>query len=185
MPLGAPPCGFVDNEALTTIPQGQQLHQKRSIDVSPQSVILTCQRHYWLSIHPADGRLPGRPALDPLAIAPVLPHVMLIDVEGRPPRFRYRLIGTRMVYALGDDFTGQRLDEAHRKPGSPPPQFPSYVSVAVSGQPEWRRGPPHFASYIDRCKELERIFLPLAANGRTVDMVLTTSLFFDPSGREI
>jgi hypothetical protein len=140
---------------------------------------------YWHSIHPGDGRLPGRAALDPLAIAPILPHVMLIDVDGRPPRFRYRLIGTRMVDALGGDFTGQWLDEAHLKPGSPAPQFPSYIAVAVTGQPEWRRGPPHFASYIDRCKELERLFLPLAADGRTVDMILTTTLFFDPAGREI
>lgn len=140
---------------------------------------------YWRSIHPADGRLPARAAFDPLAVVSILPHVMLIDVEGRPPRFRYRLIGTRMVDALGSDFTGQWLDEVHRKPGGGTPQFPSYTAVALSGEPEWRRGPPHFASYIDRCKELERIFLPLAADGRTVDMILTTSVFFDPDGQEI
>jgi len=140
---------------------------------------------YWLSIRPVDGGLPGRAAFDPLRIVPILPHVMLLDVEGRPPRFRYRLIGTRMVDALGSDLTGKWLHQAHAKPEAPAPQFPSYTAVAVNGGPEWRRGAPHFASYIDRCKELERIFLPLAADGGTVDMILTASLFFDAEGREI
>jgi hypothetical protein len=66
-----------------------------------------------------------------------------------------------------------------------PPQFPAYLYVSLNGRPEWRRGAPHFFSYIDRCKELERVFLPLAADGRTTDMILTTSVFFDAAGREI
>lgn len=67
---------------------------------------------YWRSIHPGPGKLPGRAAFEPLAIVSLLPHIMLIDVVGQPPRFRYRLIGTRMVDALAGDFTGQWLDEA-------------------------------------------------------------------------
>lgn len=140
---------------------------------------------YWRSIHPGPDRLPARAAFEPLAIAPLLPHVMLIDVAGRPPRFRYRLIGTRMVDALGGDFTGQWLDEVHRRPDGTPPLFPSYLRVATEGLHDWRRGTPHFAGYLDRCAELERVFLPLAADGQNVDIIVAINVFFDAAGEEI
>ncbi len=140
---------------------------------------------YWRSIHPGPGQLPGRAAFDPLAIHQLLPHVMLLDVVGAPSRFRYRLIGTRMVDALGADLTGRWLDEAHRHPDGTLPTFPSYVRVATQGLYDWRRGTPHFAGYLDRCAELERVFLPLAADGRTVDIILAINVFFDAAGEEI
>src|SRR5262245_41246659 len=80
---------------------------------------------YWRSIWPDSTALPGRGAFDPLAVAALLPHLILIDVIGRPPRFRYRLIGTRMVDALNGDLTGSWLDEAHARPGGGVPVFPS------------------------------------------------------------
>ena len=140
---------------------------------------------YWLSLHPASGRLPGRAAFEPLAIPALLPHLTLIDVVGHPPRFRYRLIGTRMVDAFNGDFTGQWLDEVHRRPDGRSPVFPSYNAVAVERRADWRRGPPHFASFIDRCTELERVFVPLAADGETVDIIITINAFFDATGSEI
>lgn len=140
---------------------------------------------YWRSIHPGPGRLPGRAAVDPMAIPQLLPYIMLLDVVGQPPRFRYRLIGTRMVDALGTDFTGRWLDEAHVRPDGSLPVFPSYVRVATQGLHDWRRGAPHFAGYLDRCTELERIFLPLATDGKTVDMILAINVFFDVVGAEI
>lgn len=140
---------------------------------------------YWHSIRPDSASLPGRAHFEPLAIPALLPRLILLDVVGRPARFRYRLIGTRMVDALADDFTGRWLDEAHAKPGGDTPVFPSYEQVVRDGRFDWRRGAPHFAGYIDRCTELERIFLPLAADGRTVDMILVTYAFFDATGKEI
>jgi len=140
---------------------------------------------YWRSIHPDSGALPGRAAFDPLAVPSLLPHLILIDVVGRPPRFRYRLIGTRMVDALQGDHTGRWLDEAHDRPGTGVPVFPSYEQVVREARPDWRRGAPHFAGYVDRCTELERIFLPLAADGRHVDMILAIYAFYDAGGAEL
>ncbi|HEX9462174.1 MAG TPA: PAS domain-containing protein [Alphaproteobacteria bacterium] len=140
---------------------------------------------YWTKIHPAAGKLPGRAHFDPMRVAHLLPHVMLLDVEGRPPRFRYRLIGTRMVDSLGADLTGKWLDQVHARDGTSSPQFPSYSKVAVEALPEWRRGKPHFSSYIDKCTEMERVFMPLAANGTDVDMILTIAVFFDRAGHEL
>lgn len=139
---------------------------------------------HWLSIHPGGGKLPGRREFDPMAVAPLLPHIMLLEVVGRPPRFRYRVIGTRMVDALGGDLTGQWLDEVHAR-GSRKPKFPAYEKVVEVREPQWRRGPPHFASYIDKCTGMERVFLPLASNGADVDMILTVAVFFDREGHEL
>ncbi len=139
---------------------------------------------YWTKMHRAGRDLPARADFDPMRVAHLLPHVMLLDVEGCPPRFRYRLIGTRMVDSLGADLTGRWLDQAHAKGGTAP-QFPSYARVAVEGVPEWRRGKPHFSSYIDKCTEMERVFLPLATNGKDVDMILTIAVFFDRARNEL
>jgi hypothetical protein len=139
---------------------------------------------HWLSIHPGGGKLPGRRDFDPMAVPQLLPHIMLLEVEGRPPRFRYRVIGTRMVDALGKDLTGQWLDEAHSQAGRKP-EFPGYELVVRNREPQWRRGAPHFASYIDKCTGMERVFLPLASNGVDVDMILIIAMFFDRDGHEL
>ena len=60
-----------------------------------------------------------------------------------------------------------------------------FRSVAAEGLYDWRRGAPHFAGYLDRCIELERVFLPLAADGRNVDIILVLNVFFDAVGEEL
>ena len=140
---------------------------------------------YWQSLRAARGALPGRAAFDPLAIPSLLPHLTLIDVVGRPPRYRYRLIGTRMVDAFNGDFTGRWLDDVHARPDGTAPVFPSYDAVVAEGRHDWRRGAPHFAGFIDRCVELERVFVPLASDGKTVDIIVTITAFFDAAGVEI
>src|SRR5258708_5614704 len=56
---------------------------------------------YWLSIAPA-GQLPGRQHFDPLEIAPIMPHVWMLDVirEDGLTRYRYRLVGPAEVMTL-------------------------------------------------------------------------------------
>src|SRR4051812_22620200 len=67
---------------------------------------------YWRSKAPP-GRLPGRQHIDPLDIPHLLPGVALFDVlrNGTGLRFRWRLIGTALVDAIGDDYTGRFVDE--------------------------------------------------------------------------
>lgn len=49
-------------------------------------------------------------------------------------------------------------------------------------QYDWRRGPPgvHHATYVNT---LERVVLPLATDGRTVDMLLGMTVFYWNDGR--
>lgn len=73
---------------------------------------------YWLDL--ARDGLPSRDAINPAAMLPLLPYVMLIDIEGRAGethandtdfRVRYRLVGTAVAKFSGRDFTNAYLDE--------------------------------------------------------------------------
>jgi hypothetical protein len=60
-----------------------------------------------------DGRLPTRAMIDPGAMLPLLPYIMLIDLVDAAAGFRvrYRLVGTAVAKFSGLDFTGSFLDE--------------------------------------------------------------------------
>ena len=64
---------------------------------------------YWLA--KANGKVPSRSEIDPVDVRELLPNLMMIDIVGEPPRFRYRLVGTRVVQYTGFDFTGRCMDE--------------------------------------------------------------------------
>ena len=78
--------------------------------LAPQHDVLRRLLAYWLGKR-GPRRAPARADIDPLEIASLLPHVMLIDVEHAPLRFRYSLVGTEVVRNLGADMTGRYLDE--------------------------------------------------------------------------
>jgi hypothetical protein len=134
---------------------------------------------YWKSIHPKDGGLPGRRHMDPVDIPQLLPNVWLIDVQHNPYRFRFRLEGTQVVAYAGEDNTGKWFDECL-------PDFNPRVMIDIveTHQPSWARGLSRMRPEKDYY-ELERIRLPLAADGKTVDMILCVTIFFDKTGREI
>jgi len=67
---------------------------------------------YWRSKAGAQGSVPRRSDIDPTELPDLLPNLMLVDVERNPLRFRYRLVGTRIVDFAYHDFTGMYLDEA-------------------------------------------------------------------------
>jgi hypothetical protein len=64
---------------------------------------------YWQAR--ANGKVPSRSDIDPVDVRELLPNLMMIDVVDDPARFRYRLVGTRVVQYTGFDFTGRCLDE--------------------------------------------------------------------------
>ena len=136
---------------------------------------------YWRSIHPESG-LPGRQHFDPVDVPPkLLPSIRLLDVVGDPPRFRIRLMGTKMVAAIGRDHTGRWLDEV----------FAGFEkssaclgldTVVRTGQLNWRRGHPALL-YGKEFMTIERIYLPFARDGRTVDMILSYVMLGDSDGK--
>jgi hypothetical protein len=130
------------------------------------------RRHYdyWRRIHPPSGDLPGRRDIDPGAIVELVPWGWIVDVAREPLRFRYRLVGTEQVHAMELDVTGAFLDEAHpRFVGSA--SYPQYVAAAERAEIGYLRGPPIFHLSKDYVS-IERLPLPLARDGHTVDMLL-------------
>jgi hypothetical protein len=123
---------------------------------------------YWLAKAPA-GLLPGRQHIDPIELRSILPNVILIDVERdqAEPRFRIRLVGTGVTEATGRDLTGRYVEPANQN---------GNVSVVqrLIGLVETQQ--PYYALDKVTVPErqhlvLHRLAMPLARDGKTVDMI--------------
>jgi hypothetical protein len=55
-------------------------------------------------------RMPARADIDPVELKPILPIVILAQIEPQPFRVFYRLVGTRAVENGRFDYTGHYLD---------------------------------------------------------------------------
>ena len=130
---------------------------------------------YWLSIRPADAPLPGRRHLDPLDIPELLPNIWMVDVVRDPLRFRFRLIGTEIVKFAGRDLTGSWLHEVvEGYEGSEAFRF--HQRAVETGRPGYRRGGLLFDPS-NTGLTAERLYLPLAQDGRTVDILLIMTMY--------
>jgi hypothetical protein len=126
---------------------------------------------YWRSKQ-AEGTLPARSAIHPAEFPKLLPRIYLVDVvraDAPPLQFRYRLCGSEHFLINGKEITGLELAEAMA------PQYVDairavYSYVAESGQPHVARS---FAAIEGRQHVVyDRLLLPLANDGRTVNMML-------------
>ncbi|HZT51874.1 MAG TPA: PAS domain-containing protein [Stellaceae bacterium] len=130
---------------------------------------------YWRSIRPAGARMPGRQHFDPAALPRLLPTMRLYDVFRDPWRFRYRLVGTELVRIVGRDMTGDWFDPG--EPGSRARHsFENLVFVASGGGLSYHRGYSVFSAADRDYMTSERIMLPLARDGATVDMILALTV---------
>ena len=94
---------------------------------------------------------------------------------GRRRGSRSGWIGTQFTERLGRDPTGRYLDELFE--GFDGSRFhTALLAVVEKKQPMWRRGPLQWFC-TEQYSSVERIHLPLARDGETVDMVLTISVY--------
>ena len=128
----------------------------------------------YLKIHP-DSQLPARADFDPFEIPACMPHLALVDVERNPYRFRYRVMGTSITFNIEQEGTGKYLDELI--PGVET-QFPHLdrIQVVETGLPVYRIGEGS-VSFRSDFADLERVHLPLATDGETVDMILSMYIY--------
>lgn len=136
---------------------------------------------YWRSIRPRAGALPGRQHFDPVAVPELLPGMWLLDVARDPFRLRYRLCGTGVVEAIGHEVTGLWFDEAHPDAAADARFLERYRKVVEHGEPNWRKGPPRLWTHRDFAL-VENLLLPLARDGRGVDMLCAYSVLYRPDG---
>lgn len=134
---------------------------------------------YWRSIHPAPDRLPGRQHVEPTLLSDVLRWIWLVDVQRAPMRFRYRLVGTGHREVIGKDLTGRWIDEAF--PDFPRMQgYADFLAVA-GGEPSYCRRRPEFPVG-EKYVSMERLLLPLARDGVSVEMMLGVTLYTRADG---
>jgi hypothetical protein len=119
--------------------------------------------------------MPRRADIDPGEIPKLLPDVMLVEVLPSG-RYRYRLIGTGNTAAQGINATGRYLDEV-----LPGPEYRDHVIGLYNECVQMRRPVYSESLFISPQRIAERhtkvIFLPLAKDGETVDMVLVMQIF--------
>ncbi len=133
---------------------------------------------YWRSIRPAPDRLPGRQHFQPTDIPHLLQWIWLVDVLRTPLRFKYRLVGTVHVDAAGSNPTGRWYDEVHPR-FRQSTAYPHFVAAAERAQVAFYRGPPVYVIDL-QFKTIERLILPMAQDGGTVDMLLGITVL-DPN----
>lgn len=131
---------------------------------------------YWLKIHPATG-LPGRQHFDPLDVPKLLGHIWLVDVDHAPLRFRYRLVGSKLVEAGSPARAGARVEDCVTDEEDRKRVTGLFARTVTTRTPSWRKGPPtiHHSRYIS---SLEVVILPLARDGVTVDNLLNATVFY-------
>ncbi len=122
---------------------------------------------YWDSLR--DGReMPMRTDIDPEAITPILPFVLLVDVLEDPLDFRFRLAGTDVVDRYGQELTGHRLSEIDVD-GQYEAIFAEYRLTVDRRKPElftesFCRDDGRYVSYA-------RLLCPLSKDGWRIDML--------------
>jgi len=121
------------------------------------------------------GRLPARADIDPLELKSLLGNINLIEVvrdADGSRRFRYRLFGTEFVFYHGGDLTGQWVDQigntVYRQQ-----LVGLYEHVVATGAT-----PMLSYDYIldSRRHRFQAVILPLASDGREIDMILSSGL---------
>jgi hypothetical protein len=138
---------------------------------------------YWQARRPAPNRLPARADIDPSEIPHLLGAVWMTDVvrTERSVRFRERLVGTAMVELYGFETTGRWFEEIYEGRHLAR-QLATYRAIAAGGRPHLSRlGVPR------RDREFliyDRLILPLAADGRTPDILLGIHAYAPEQGED-
>lgn len=128
----------------------------------------------WVAIHPGTC-LPGRQHFDPINVPRLLKNIVLTEVERDPYRFKVRVLGTVVADIFGRDFTGKYMDEVFQEHGASL-SHKLRVEAVETGLPCLRpTGPGTFTGL--NIAPLEGVHLPLAADGVTVDHLLSIFVY--------
>jgi len=134
---------------------------------------------YWRGLA-APGRLPSYRAVDPAALARLLPYLVSIEVLAEPLDFRFRLMGEHVAMHNGRNVAGLCL--GHLMAESRPSEatfyrrlFGYFQAVAESDKPLGARFDFHGSAGIPR--SVEMVAMPLAGRGGEVERLLAAMVF--------
>jgi len=140
----------------------------RTLNLKP--VVLVELLEIWRSQRGTDV-MPQWSVFDPLDIpAATLPHLYLIDVlETKPPRLRWRLLGTHTTEMLGRDNTGKYFDELYPPEDARDMAAPVFL-IQEERVPLRLTGQSLFAG--KDWIHYECLYLPYAGNTQSVAMIV-------------
>jgi hypothetical protein len=122
--------------------------------------------------------MPRRADIDPTAMPRrLLPNLLLTDVVDRGARFRFRLVGTEAVNAIGSDLTGRYVDEVNQSAAYRDYITALYRRVVAERACVFSMSQYPRANDPDGSHAAQRLMCPLSGDGATVDMVFTCQVF--------
>jgi hypothetical protein len=118
---------------------------------------------------------PARGDFYPHDFAFALGNLSLVDVLREPLRFRVRLQGSNSAARLGWDITGRFFDDI------PDPEYRALTSETYERIVEDQRPRREVRAIVldNRPHRYEIVWLPLAADGATIDMIMACVAFFE------
>jgi hypothetical protein len=119
--------------------------------------------------------MPVRRDLDPADIKELLPHVVIVAVDGS--RFLFRLVGTDVVNRMGGNDTGRHLDETPATAG-----FRDFAARVFETVRDRRAAVLSETRYEADGGErgVWRLSLPFSDDGADVSHIISLELFFWP-----
>jgi hypothetical protein len=120
--------------------------------------------------------MPRRADIDPLDLRTHLGGLVIVEVLAGPERFRFRLVGTKVVEAYGRDSTGKTVEQVFRDDPAGGGFLNEFFGAVVERHAAIRaRGPIRPAHQILR--DSDALLLPLDAGDGTVGMILIEQNF--------
>lgn len=143
----------------------------------PRSRSVRAFADHWLS-KCVNERLPSRRDIDIAELGPWLGRVLMMDVIDGGEDFRYRLIGTEIVDAVGRDLTGRLVSDVDYS-GNRDGVLDTFRRPLLVRGPVFRRGTMIWR--VDRSwRHYESVHCPLAGDGETMDMTIGVQVYFSP-----
>lgn len=154
-----------------------QARERVRIGMSPDVVTIPLVRqfHAFWQLRCRDGRLPAKRDMDPVDMRAFLPNLVLTAVLAEPLDFEYRIIGDAIAARLGN-IAGRRVRQAALINISSS-AYDNYCAVARTRQPQFLEGYAASALRPDRLYLTSRVHCPLAADGETVDTIISCISF--------
>ena len=112
---------------------------------------------------------PARRDIEPEEIRQLLPYIMLVDVLEDGRFFRFRLVGTDV--AFGVDPTGQLQHEAVPE-GIYRDHITALFRRGAAGPGALHSRSSYAYTKLEGPRSISRLFMPLAADGLTIDMMI-------------
>jgi hypothetical protein len=142
-----------------------------SFDIASVSSAKVLQMHaHWDQVRGAR-LMPARADIDPSAIKPLLPYIVIAEVFHDPLRVRYRLVGTAVVEHSRFDYTGKWLHEVDF--GEPHDWIAVYEVFVREKRPLFGHSEIPFEDNVRPPQPYEFCMLPLSADGATVTGMLS------------